>query len=482
VTPAPDPPPDATAELARLAAGELGPAALLEACIARLERSQPILRGAAEILAEEARAAAARPPAGRLAGLPVSVKETFAVAGREVTAGSLRMPAWHCTEDAVVVQRLRAAGALLLARGNVPELAMAGETDSPRFGRSNHPLDTALTCGGSSGGDAVLVASGAVAAGVGSDILGSIRIPAAFCGLVGFRPVSTAVDKRGVWPELRGETACWLSAGPITRSVRDARLLYEVLSGTALPPAGPLAGRRLMVPEGLALEFADAGIEAALAAARRILLDAGLIEVRDPIVDLRRVSRDMRIVLASELGPQLAACLTDAVGRRFSLAAEWLRRAAGRPTIYLGLLQLLTLAPLLRAGPRRFAAAAERLRADRAALRRRLGADGLLLLPTVGLLAPAHGEMNRRSLRPGYNGLVAPTMFCNGMDLAAITVPARAFREPVHGRVPGVMLAAAPGAEGLLLDAAAWLEAGLAGPPPGNEQQPAFSGGPVPLT
>jgi Asp-tRNA(Asn)/Glu-tRNA(Gln) amidotransferase A subunit family amidase len=107
--------------------------------------------------------------------------------------------------------------------------------------------------------------------------------------------------------------------------------------------------------------------------------------------------------------------------------------------------------------------AAPRLREARAEVRARLGADGLLVLPTLGLLAPRHGAMNRRSLRPGYNGVMAPTVFCNAMDLPAITVPAPAFRQPGNVRVPGVMLACAPGAEARLFDAALLLETRLAG-------------------
>jgi Asp-tRNA(Asn)/Glu-tRNA(Gln) amidotransferase A subunit family amidase len=452
------PPGDASDELARLAAGEVTPPVLLEEYLGRLRRSQAVHNGAAEILAVPARAAAAGPLEGPLAGLPCSLKETIGMRGYEVTTGSLRMPPWHCTTDAVVLQRLRAAGAVPLARGNVPELAMAGETDNPRFGRSNNPLDPALTCGGSSGGDAVLVAAGAVAFGIGTDILGSIRIPAAFCGLVGLRPASAAVDRSGSWPELYGQAACWMSAGPITRSVRDARLVYEVIAAQGLGAPRPPGGR-LWLPDDLPLRIVDASLSAALDAARGDLLAAGLEAEPTPIADLRQVYRDMTTVLATELGPQLKDCLTDAAGHRFSVMREWLRRLLGRPTVYGGVLQLLTIAPLLRAGPARFAAAAARLRETRDAVRARLGEDGLLLLPTLGLLAPPHGEMNRRSLRPGYNGLVAPTVFCNGMDLAAITIPAPAFRQPGSARVPAVMLACAPGGEGRLLDAAAWLEA-----------------------
>lgn len=207
---------------------------------------------------------------------------------------------------------------------------------------------------------------------IGSDILGSIRIPAAFCGLVGFRPASAAVDKADSWPEIRGETACWLSAGPITRSVRDARLVYEVLSGMPLPPVQPAAGR-LWLPDPLPLAVADAPIAAALAAARGYLLEAGLAGEATPIADLKPVYRDVAVVLATELGPQLKTCLTDSAGNRFSVLREWLRRLLGRPSVYAGVLQLLTVAPLMSAGPERFAAAA-----GASGLQRTAGADHFL--------------------------------------------------------------------------------------------------------
>jgi Asp-tRNA(Asn)/Glu-tRNA(Gln) amidotransferase A subunit family amidase len=456
------PPRDATAELARLLAGELSPAALLDEYLHRLRGSQQRHNGAVEILEAEARAIAASPLAGPLAGLPHSLKESFAVAGREITLGSLRMPPMACREDAAVLQRLRRAGAVLLARGNVPELAMIGETDGPRFGRTCHPEDPALTCGGSSGGDAALVATGAVAFGVGSDILGSIRIPAAFCGIVGMRAASTAIERAGIAPRFDGETDCWFAAGPITRTVRDARLVYEVLSGASLPEPRT-AGGRLWLPDALPLEILDAPIGEALGAARACLLEAGLTAVPQPIGDFRQVYHDVGTLLALEVAPQLAACLTDAGGRRFSLPCEWIRRLAGRPQIYGGLLQMLTVGSLLRVSPRRLSVSAPRLRGARSVVHARLGDDGLLLLPTLGLLAPPHGAMNRRSLRPGYNGVMAPTVFCNAMDLPAITVPAPAFREPGAVRVPGVMLACAPGAEARLFDAALLLETRLAG-------------------
>ena len=453
--------PDATELLRRLGAGETTAADLLEAHLQRLRACQPRINAATEVLEAEARERAAAPAPGPLSGLPVSVKEVFAIAGREVTVGSMTMPPWLCTRDAEVVRRLREAGAVVLARGNVPELSMAGETDGPRFGRASNPLDLSRTCGGSSGGDAALVASGSAAAAVGSDILGSIRIPAAFCGLVGFKPASGAVDKAGSWPDFAGVASDWLAAGPITRSVRDARLVFDVVANRPLPPPGDPTRAKLFVPDRFPLRFLDPSIGAAVDAARRGLLRAGLAERRGAVADVKALYRDKLVVLGTDLGPLLKEALTDAGGRRFSVAGEWARRAAGRPRIYPGLLQLLTVAPLLRRSRERLEKALENIRLARREVRSLLGREGVLLLPTIGTLAPPHGHMNRLTLRPGFNPVVAPLTFCNYLDLPAITVPARAFRSRAGGLVPGVMLVSAPGAEGLLLDVAALLESVL---------------------
>jgi Asp-tRNA(Asn)/Glu-tRNA(Gln) amidotransferase A subunit family amidase len=455
--------PDATALLVELRAGRVDPAGLLDRHLARLRVVEPTLNAAVELLTDEARAAAATGPTGPLAGLPVSVKETFGLAGRTVTAGSRSMAPVSNTADAAAVSRLRAAGALVLARGNVPEFAMAAETENPRYGRSANPLAPERTCGGSSGGDAALVAAGAVAAGLGSDILGSIRIPAAFCGVVGFKPSAGAVPKEGMWPDIGGLFAdTWLGVGPLTRSVRDARLVYSVLAHRPPPPPAPPAGLRLILPQRFPWRARNPLIEAALTTAADLLRAGGLREERRELGDVQDWYRTMMGVLAYELMPELQRRLRSPGGRRFSTTGESLRRLAGRGRLYSGLYRLLVVAPLVRyrrpATAERGIARLEAARRDVYAL---LGTDGLLLLPTIGTLAPRHGEMNRLSFRPGVNPLLTPTSLCNYLDLPAITVPARRYRDPATGLMPGIMLAAAPGAEGPLLDAAGALEAGM---------------------
>ncbi len=455
--------PDATDLLQQMQSGERTAVSIVTEHVERLEANQLRLNAAIHVFKDAALAEAKSPRPGPLSGLPISVKETIAIAGHSVTAGSQRMPPIHWNEDAEVVRRLRAAGAIILARSNVPEFAMAGETDNLIYGRTNNPLDESRTPGGSSGGEGALVGSGSTVLGVGTDILGSIRIPAAFCGIVGFKPASDAVSSQAIWPDLRGLFLdSWLGTGPLTRSVRDARLVYNVIAKTPLPPAQSASGLRLIVPTQFGLEAKADCINAAKVMAQTMLEMAGMVMEERPFPDVKTHFLNLQQILAAELEQPFYDMLTTADGQKFHLAAETVRQATRRGTIYSGLFQLIAIIPLIK--PRKANRVAEIIanyEAARADLYRLLGKDGVLLLPTIGIMAPKHGQMNRASLRPGVNGTVMAMTYCNYMNLPAITVPAWKDPDPETGLVPGVMLACAPGSEAALLDAAAALEAGI---------------------
>lgn len=455
--------------------GELSAAQLLENQLARLDATQATINGATAILRTQAHEQLAqlaqleRAQRGPLYGLPCSVKETFGLAGHNVTAGSMRMAPQLHQQDSSVVARLKAAGAVIIARGNVPEFAMTGETTNPRFGRTNNPIDAARVAGGSSGGDGALVGSGAAVFGLGSDILGSIRIPAAFCGVVGFKPCSTAVNGEGTWPHVVGETANWLGIGPLTRSVRDARLVYGVVAEQAPPPPAPVAGMRLLGPDGFPFRIEDGAIGNALAAAQQALLDAGLrrdAAGKTAFSDVGSLFFKVPAAILHDSADAWQRLLSTPQAGRFNVWGEALRQLTGRPTIdrglFLWLLQNATLAQAIKPhserAARKLAATFEQARARYRAL---LGQDGILLLPPLGMLAPRHGDMNRKTLRPGPNGLVTPITFCNYCDLPAMSIPAWKYVDRATGLAPAVMLACAPGAEGRLFDAAAVVEAAL---------------------
>lgn len=455
--------PDATELIEQMQSGERTAVSIVTEHLERLEANHLRLNAATHIFKEEALAEAKNLQPGALSGLPISVKETIGLAGHSVTAGSQRMPPIHWQEDAPVVGRLRAAGAILLARSNVPEFAMAGETDNLIYGRTNNPLDEDRTCGGSSGGEGALVGSGSTALGIGTDVLGSVRIPAAFCGVVGFKAASQAISKQGIWPDLAGRFLdSWLAVGSLTRSVRDARLVYNVIANTPLPPAREPRGLRLITPNPFEQTAKADCIKAAYVMAQTVLEMVGMVAEERPFPDIKTHFLNLQQLIAAELEQPFYEMLETADGQKFSLAAETLRQAVGRGTIYGGLFQLIALVPILK--PRRAGRVAEIIQtyeAARANLYQLLGSDGVLIFPTLGILAPKHGQMNRGSLRPGVNGTVTAMTFCNYMNLPAITVPAWKDPDPATGLIPGVMLACAPGAEAALLDAAAALEAGI---------------------
>jgi Asp-tRNA(Asn)/Glu-tRNA(Gln) amidotransferase A subunit family amidase len=239
--------------------------------------------------AQEARVAgsaeAARLP---LAGLPVSVKDLFDVRGQVTAAGSTVLAdAPPAAADSVAVARLRAAGASLVGRTNMTEFAFSGVGVNPHHGTPANPADaqTPRIPGGSSSGAAVSVATGAAFIGLGSDTGGSIRIPAALCGIVGFKNTARLTPLQGALPlSTTLDTVC-----AMTRSVRDAVLAHEVLAARLVPLSNkPLSERRFAVARTLMLDGLDLPVARAFEASLRTLRDAGarieeigLDEIRD---------------------------------------------------------------------------------------------------------------------------------------------------------------------------------------------------------
>lgn len=210
-----------------------------------------------------------------IAGLPISIKDNLDVAG-ESTAGGSKMLADRApaAQDAVVVARLKAAGAVLMGRTNMSELAFSGVGLNPHYGTPCNRADAemARVPGGSSAGAAVSVQEEMAVAAIGTDTGGSVRIPAAFCGLVGFKPTQRRVSRDGVLP-LSTTLDC---VGPLARTVEDCAVLDTVLSGDAEPLAvPPLSSLRFCVLGGYMIEDMDRVVGEAFANALRRLADAG---------------------------------------------------------------------------------------------------------------------------------------------------------------------------------------------------------------
>lgn len=170
---------------------------------------------------------------GRLAGVPISVKEAINVANMKTTGGLEHRQDLIAREDATVIKKLKKEGAIILGKTNTPALSFCQETDNKLYGRTNNPWDLNRTAGGSTGGEGALLATGGSAVGIGSDIGGSIRFPAHFNGVVGFKPGKSQVSDEGHYPEVTHPLQQrMLAVGPLGKSVRDMELLYRILTDT----------------------------------------------------------------------------------------------------------------------------------------------------------------------------------------------------------------------------------------------------------
>jgi amidase len=258
-----DPFATATELLAALRARRVTSAELTELYVRRIEHHDGRLNAVvvrdferAREQARDADRAGARGGEGALLGLPMTIKESFNVAGLRTTCG---VPEWRdfvSQHDAPAVQRARAAGAVLLGKTNVPPMLADWQSANPIHGRANNPWDLGRTPGGSSGGSAAAIAAGLSALEVGSDIGGSIRVPAAFCGVYGHRPSETLLPKSGQFPlpPLPNAVGVMGVQGPIARSAEDLELALSVLAG---PDAGEDVAWRVELPPARRDRLAD---------------------------------------------------------------------------------------------------------------------------------------------------------------------------------------------------------------------------------
>lgn len=242
--------------LALLSSGKISPLELAEEHIRQIERLNPQLNALVDFDADRVRAQAAalersglQP--GPLYGLPMTVKASISVAGHRCETGSLLNQGFVPGEDAVVVARMRKAGAVVLGTTNCPEFLMAYETNNRLYGRTSNPWDLSRSAGGSSGGEAAAVAAGLSAGGLGSDGGGSVREPAHFSGICALKPTPGRVPAGGHLPPCVGPFSLLGAVGPMARTVADVSLLFGVLSGQdeGDPLGAPVALRRYSVEE-----------------------------------------------------------------------------------------------------------------------------------------------------------------------------------------------------------------------------------------
>jgi aspartyl-tRNA(Asn)/glutamyl-tRNA(Gln) amidotransferase subunit A len=301
---------------------------LATAALARIERLNSTLRTFITVTAEAALEKAAQADeelaggrdCGPLHGIPMAVKDLFFTRGVRTTAGSLLYRDFVPDHDAAVVERLERAGAVMMGKTNMHELAYGITSENPHFGVVRNPWNVEHSPGGSSGGSGAAVAAGMVYAAMGSDTGGSIRIPASFCGTVGLKPTYGRVSRYGAFP------LAWSldHMGPLARSVRDAAAVFDAIAGhdrrdaassrhpvvETVPEAGcSIRGVRIGFPQNFFFDRLDADVESSVrgALARAESLGAVVVPVRLP--DMEAVAAVGRVILLCEasamMEPQL---------------------------------------------------------------------------------------------------------------------------------------------------------------------------------
>jgi amidase len=217
-------------------AGEVSPVEVMDEYLRRVGQYNPLLRAivtlnpqAQERAQAAEKAVIAGRPLGPLHGVPVTIKDTIETANLRTANGSRLYKRYLPEQDAPAVARLKAAGAIVLGKTNTSEVAAAYDAENPVFGRTNNPYDVTLSPGGSSGGEAAAIAACLSPGGLGSDLAGSVRIPAHCCGVVGLKPTQGLVAGEGQWPRPTGPLGLGASLGLLARRAADAYLLFEIL-------------------------------------------------------------------------------------------------------------------------------------------------------------------------------------------------------------------------------------------------------------
>ena len=378
-------------------------------------------------------------------GLPISIKDLFDIEGETTMAGSVARegePAADANAD--VVQRLIAAGAVIIGRTNMTEFAYSGLGINPHYGTPLNPYDraTGRIPGGSSSGAAVSVADGMAVAGIGSDTGGSVRIPAALCGLTGFKPSAWRVSMQGVLPL----SANLDSIGPIAASVRCCAELDAILSGDGgpVPEAMALRGLRLAVPTTLALDAMEKHVADSFAAAVAKLKEAGALVEEIAIPEFAELGN-----INSKGGFTAAEAwawhrdLIARAGKRYDprVVSRIMRGQDMSAADYLDLL--------------------DAREAWVAAVDHRIAGYDALIMPTTPIVAPAVADLVASDeAYYAANGLILrnPTLI-NFLDGCALSLPCHA-----PGTAPvGLMISGSNGADRRILAVGLAVEALLAG-------------------
>ena len=451
---------------------DLDPVEVVEAHIQRIQAVNPMLNAVvadrfeeAREEAQEARAAYRRrgdtPPP--LKGVPCTIKEFCGVAGMPHTGGVWSMRDHKAKADGTVVKRLREAGAIILGVTNVPEGGVWAETHNRVFGRTNNPWDTNRTSGGSSGGEGAIIAAGGSPFGVGSDVGGSIRIPAAFCGIVGHKPTHRTVPSTGHYPPAIGGRVAPFTMGPMTRTVADIYPLLSIMTGA--DGVDPLCtGQTLTDPASVNLKElivypieSDGRTRVTKEFRQTIQSAARCLERRGATIrrlnnDKLRYAFELWAAVMKEFGPEYAEIVGE--NGHVPLLRELGRYPRGRSAHTGPVLLMMLLERLLDRLSGRIQQRLAMIEELQAELESDLGDNGVLLYPPFSRPAPRH-----RAFALTFFDAACTTIF-NVLEFPVTQLPMGVGSR----RLPlGVQIAAARGMDHLTIATAAALETDFGG-------------------
>ena len=437
---------------------QLAPSDLVEAHLAQIERINPKLNAFIEVYGDEAREAARhaeaalarRAPLGPLHGVPVTIKDSFDIAGRVTACGSKLRTSEVAGRDAVCVSRLRRAGAIFLGKTSCPEFLMNYETDNHLIGRTNNPWHDERTAGGSSGGEAAAIAACCSAGGMGSDGGGSIREPAHFCGITGLKPTPGRVPAAGHWPEIAHPGGLMGVGGPMARNAVDLRMLFSAVQGyhpgdPFSVPGDPDDSADLPAPiavlEGIPGIPVHPDMSGALRRAASLLEQMGFPLVELDLSFLPEAHALWRFLFIEVNAPLIRGFVAGREDQCHRTGLELIDTVKDKP------------AP---SAAQLCAALLERDRA-RAVLLGRMAEVPLILAPACGVTAFRHGERAFAASGRDIDLLeaMAPLTFANLFGLPALAMPVALTPE---GLPAGVQLVGRPWSEDLLLEVAVRFE------------------------
>ena len=331
----------------KLRAREVTARVVVERCLARIDELQPRLNAFIRVLHEDAlrqadaldRELASGRDRGPLHGVPIAVKDLIDISGVPTTAASRVRDGHVAAADAPVITRLRDAGAVLIGKTNLDEFAFGTTSENSAFGLVRNPVDPTRTPGGSSGGSAVAVATGMALAALGTDTGGSIRIPAAACGIVGLKPTLGEISTDGVVPL----STTFDHLGPFATTAADAAIVYRAMCGADLAVAiAPATQLRLAIPRGYLTDLLDAEIRARFDEVVGVLRNSG-IAVTEIDVPHAAMAPAVYIHIHSSEGATYHAGTLDSHGDRYTpvvrrrleigryvLAQDYVRAMEGR--------------------------------------------------------------------------------------------------------------------------------------------------------